>query len=232
MGAVVGVWLALGMTGSEIETMLRDQCGSDAVVNSIFRKGAAGEGLEVFTRIFRETTADRTFGDLAIPATVMTADLAGKCPAPIRTGPLWEALMAALTVPGLYTPWARGEQRLVDAVSLTPVPLDSVIETGADVTIAVNLLGETLAAWPFDCGNLVIPSLARGQARDTVIEVLELAQLDASARQTARADVPITPIFGPGTWRHAHLGSLFFAAGQKAAEAQLPLLRTLARPIS
>jgi len=233
MGAVVGVWLALGMTASEIEARLRDHCGSDAVVNSIFRKGAAGDGLEVFARIFRETTADPSFADLAIPATVMTADLAGKCPAPIRTGPLWEALMAALTVPGLYTPWARGEQRLVDAVSLTPVPLDSVIEMGADVTIAVNLLGrETLQEWPFDCGSLVIANFTRGQARDTVIEVLELAQLDASARQTSRADVPITPVFGPGTWRHAHLGSLFFAAGQKAAEAQLPLLSTLARPIS
>ncbi|HEY3154370.1 MAG TPA: cyclic nucleotide-binding domain-containing protein [Candidatus Binatia bacterium] len=233
MGAVVAVWLALGMTASEIEARLRDHCGSDAVVNSIFRKGAAGDGIEVFARIFRETTADRSFADLAIPATVMTADLAGKRPAPIRTGPLWEALMAALTVPGLYTPWARGEQRLVDAVSLTPVPLDSVIEMGADVTIAVNLLGrETLPEWPFDCGSLAIPNFTRGQARDTVIEVLELAQLDASARQTSRADVPITPVFGPGTWRHAQLGSLFFAAGKKAAEAQLPLLSTLARLIS
>jgi hypothetical protein len=49
-------------------------------------------------------------------------------------------------------------------------------------------------------------------------------------RLTARADVPITPLFGPGTWRHMHLGSLFFTAGQKAAEAQLSLLGMLARP--
>lgn len=231
MGAVVGVWLALGMAGSEIEALLREECGPEAVVNSIFRKGAAGDGLEVFTRIFRETTADRAVTDLSIPATVMTANLADRCPAPISTGPLWEALMAALAIPGLYPPWVRGEQRLVDAVSLTPVPLGSVVEAGADITIAVNLLGrETLPDWPYDCGSLAIPNLARGQARDTVVEVLELAQLDASARQTARADVPITPLFGPGTWRHMHLGSLFFAAGQKAAEAQLSLLGMLARP--
>jgi NTE family protein len=144
---------------------------------------------------------------------------------------LWEALMAALSVPGLYPPYVRGEQRLVDAVSLTPVPLDSVIEAGADITIAVNLLGrETLPKWPYECGDLTIPDPARGQGRDTVLEVLELAQLDASARQTARADVAITPLFGPGTWRHFHLGRLFFAAGQKAAEEQLPALRALARP--
>ncbi len=161
----------------------------------------------------------------------MTANLAGRCPAPISTGPLWEALMAALAIPGLYSPWVRGEQRLVDAVSLTPVPLDPVIEAGADITIAVNLLGrETLPDWPYDYGGLAIPNLARGQARDTVVEVIELAQLDASARQTGRADVPVTPLFGPGTWRHMHLGSLFFAAGQKAAEDQLSLLGILARP--
>ena len=231
MGAVVGVWLALGRAGSEIDALLREQCGTEAVVNSIFRKGAAGDGLEVFARIFRETTADRSFADLSIPATVMTANLAGRCPAPISTGPLWEALMAALAIPGLYPPRVRGEQRLVDAVSLTPVPLGSVVEAGADITIAVNLLGrETLPEWPYDCGSLAIPNLAPGQARDTVVEVLELAQLDASARQTALSDVPITPLFGPGTWRHMHLGELFFAAGQKAAETQLSLLGKLVRP--
>jgi hypothetical protein len=62
-----------------------------------------------------------------------------------------------------------------------------------------------------------------------VVEVLELAQLGASARETARADVPVTPLFGPGTWRQMELGSLFFDAGQAAAEARLPLLGKLAR---
>jgi NTE family protein len=231
MGAVVGVWAALGMTGREILSLLHERCAPDEVVNSIFRKGATADGVEVFTRIFRETTGDRTFADLSIPTTVMTANLAGKCPAPITTGTLWEALMAALSVPGLYPPYVRGEQRLVDAVSLTPVPLDSLIEAGADITIAVNLLGlETLPEWPYDCGGLRIPNPARSQGRDTILEVLELAQLDASARQTARADVSITPVFGPGTWRHLHLGRLFFAAGEKAADEQLPALRALARP--
>ena len=52
-----------------------------------------------------------------------------------------------------------------------------------------------------------------GHVRDTVVQVLELAQVDASARRAARADVPITPRFGPGTWRAMRLGPLFFATG-------------------
>jgi NTE family protein len=229
MGAVVAVWRALGQSGSDIAATLRERCSPAAVVDAIFRQGAMGQGVEQFSRIFRETTSDRAFADLSIPATVMTADLASRSAAPITTGPLWEALMAALAIPGLYSPWVRGEQRLVDAVSLAPVPVDAVIEAGADITVAVNLLNrETLPRWPHG-GGQGPGAIAPSRLRDTVVEVLELAQLGASARETARADVPVTPLFGPGTWRQMELGGLFFDAGRAAAEAGLPLLGKLAR---
>jgi hypothetical protein len=66
--------------------------------------------------------------------------------------------------------------------------------------------------------------------RDGVVEALEVAQIDASARQAALADVPITPRFGPGTWRHFHLADRYLAAGAEATEAALPALAALARP--
>ena len=233
MGAVTAVWLALGMSGADIADTLSARWAPRPVVDEIFRKGAAGDGVHILGQLLRETTEGRSFADLATPATVMTADLAGRCPAPLTSGALWDALMAALAIPGLYPPWVRGEQRLVDAVSLTPVPIESVIEAGADVTIAVNVLGRECrsswpAAWAGPAGAAA--TFRSGHARDTVVEVLELAQIDASARQTARADVPITPRFGPGTWRDMQLGPLFFAAGAEAAEAQLPRLGAVARP--
>lgn len=231
MGAVVAVWRALGLTAAKIAAMLEERCAPEPVVEAIFRKGDAGGGREVFARIFRDTTADRAFADLTIPATVMTADLTSRSPAPIRSGPLWEALVAALSIPGLYPPYVRGAQRLVDAVSLTPVPLDAVVEAGADVTIAVNLLGrETLPRWPGDDGHLAPPTADNGKARDAVVEVLEVAQIDSSARQTARADVPVTPRFGPGSWRNMKLGLQCLEAGRVAAEAALSHLAALARP--
>ncbi len=228
MGAAVAVWRALGMSGPEIAATLRTRCGPREIVDAIFRQGATGTGAEVFTRIFRETTGDRTFADLLTPTTVMTADLAARGPAPITAGPLWEALMAAVSIPGLYPPWVRGDQQLVDAVSLTPIPLDAIFEAGADVTIAVNLLGRELPSWPR--GDAVAPPRTPRSPRDTVVQVLELAQLGASAREVARADVPITPRFGPGTWRQMELEELFFAAGKEAIEAQLPLLSRLVPP--
>jgi len=57
-------------------------------------------------------------------------------------------------------------------------------------------------------------------------------QLDTGIRHTATASVPITPIFGPGSWRDFALADLFLAAGREAAEQQLPALAALARPQS
>ena len=135
--------------------------------------------------------------------------------------------MAATTVPGLYPPVEVGSQRLVDATVLTPVPSEAVADAGADVTIAVNLLGRaTLSSWP-DGTDVAVRT---GGTRDTLIESFELAQIGASALQTARADVGITPVFGPGTWRHFHLAEQYLAAGADAAEAALPALRARVRP--
>jgi len=65
---------------------------------------------------------------------------------------------------------------------------------------------------------------------DTLLEVMDVAQLDSSERHAARADVPVTPLFGPSSWRDFHLADLFFEAGREAAEEQLPKLQSLARP--
>ena len=48
---------------------------------------------------------------------------------------------------------------------------------------------------------------------DTLLEVMDPAQLDASRRHAARADVPVTPRFEPSTWRDFHLADLFLDAG-------------------
>ncbi len=67
---------------------------------------------------------------------------------------------------------------------------------------------------------------------ETLLEVMDLSQLDASVRHAALADVTITPRFGPSSWRDFHLADLFLMAGRRAAEEQLPALQALARPQS
>jgi NTE family protein len=232
IGAIVASYLALGRDAAEIDRTLRRTFTEDTVAE-IFKLSLSGTstGLETMKRILRETTDDGTFEDALIPLVVMAVDLTERNPAPIREGPLWEALLAATALAGMFPPYRRDGHRLVDGLALVPVPTRSVKEDGADVTIAVNLMSrETLPAWP---GEPPPPPPSKQRASrmlDTLLEVMDLMQLDTSVRHAETADVVITPRFGPGSWRDFHLADLFLGAGHQAAEEQLSVLKGLARP--
>jgi NTE family protein len=188
-------------------------------------------GLEVHMQTCRSTTRDLSFSDLAIPVVAMGVDLNTRQAFPISEGPVWEGLVASTAVAGMYPPFERGNQRLVDGVALVPVPTDAVRELGADVVLSVNLMSrELLDKWPGQPVPEPEPMRAKSRMLDTLLEVMELSQVDASVRHAARADVVVTPRFGPGSWRDFHKADLYLEAGRKAAESELAALKQLARP--
>jgi NTE family protein len=232
IGAMVGAWIALGRNAAEIEATMREAFRPEAI-EELFKLSMSGgsTGLDAMTRLLRETTEDKTFTDAVIPLVVMTADLNAQAPAPMTDGPLWEALLAATALAGMFPPREQDGKRLVDGLALVPVPSDAVADAGADVTVAVNIISrQTLPAWPGQAPPDEPTRGPRSRMLDTLLEVMDMAQLDSSERHAARADVPITPMFGPGSWRDFHLADLFLEAGRQAAEEQLPALRSLARP--
>jgi NTE family protein len=188
------------------------------------------DGVEVMGRIFRQTTDERTFADTAIPLVVMAADLTDRSPAPLRLGPLWEALLATTALAGVFPPRERDGHRLVDGLALVPVPTGCLHDCGADITVAVNLIArETLPRWPGADVPAPLPERRRRPGMlETLLEVMDLSQLDTSAGHAGLADVVITPRFGPCHWRDFHLADHFLAAGRAAAEEQLGLLQSLA----
>jgi len=232
IGAVVGAWLGLGMNAAEIEATMRRSFDAEywSAVFKLSLSGLSG-GLDVHTRICRETTGDRSFADLRIPLVAMAVDLNNRQPAPLQDGPLWQALLASTALAGVFPPYQQGPQRLVDGLALVPVPTGAVIDAGADVTVSVNVMSrDTLPAWPGQPAPPKPPPARGSVMLNTLLEVMDLAQLDASVRHADLADVVITPRFGPGTWRDIHLADLFLEAGRTAAEEKLPALRTLASP--
>ena len=135
----------------------------------------------------------------------MAVDLTDRVPVAQRQGPLWEALLSALSVAGVFPTQERDGHRMIDAIALVPVPTAAVIEDGADIVVSVNLLGtETLERWPGvpDEPDDAEPKKPRRRGPlDTMLEAMDLSQLDTSARHAALADVVITPRFGPAEWR-------------------------------
>jgi NTE family protein len=231
VGAIVGALLALGLDAAEIAARMRRAFSPDRVAE-MFKMSFTGAPTETVKEAFREATEDKTFDDLVIPLSVMTVDLESRRPAPVTDGPLWEALLAATALAGMYPPYRRGNQRLVDGLALVPVPTGAAVALGADVTISVNILNrDTLEAWP---GDVPVPEAPPGRAGsmmlDTMLEVMDLSQLEASIRHAELADVVVSPRFGPCSWRDFHLADLFLEAGRQATGKQLALLQSMARP--
>jgi NTE family protein len=233
IGAFVGSWLALGRDAAAIKATMKSAFSPDNVA-SIFKLsfGGMAAGNDELKRLCYESTDGLSFSDVVMPLAIMAVDLESKRAIALTEGPLWEALMAAGTVPGLYPPYRLNSQRLVDAIALVPVPADAVRAAGADIVVSVNLMSwDTLPAWPANAPPPA-PAIKGSRLLDTLLEVMDLMQLDCSTRHAARADVTITPRFGPATWRDFQLADLFLAAGRTAAQEQLPALHALARPQS
>jgi NTE family protein len=234
IGAIVGACLGMGMSAAEIDAALRHRF-SPEVVKSVFNLSFSGgsAGYDTMKGLTSELVGGRTFADLSVPLTVMSVDLATRSPVPISDGPLDDALLAGTALAGLFPPFRRGTQRLVDGLALVPVPTDSAVALGADITVSVNLMSrDVLRSWPDEAPPEDDPA---GEAKpqrmlETLLEVMDLAQLDASERHAAKADVAITPRFGPCTWRDFHMADRFLEAGRVAAREMLPALQALARP--
>ena len=234
IGGFVASHLALGNDAAAIDARFRAAFDPDTVA-SLFATpfGGGSTGVDVLTRMLREATEEKSFSDTVIPLIIMAVDLTERSPAELREGPLWDALLAALAVAGVFPPRERDGHRLVDGLALVPVPTASVVDDGADLVVSVNLMGaETLESWPEGVElEEAAPRRGRRGMLDTLLEVMDLSQLDTSTRHAALADVVITPKFGPADWRDFHLADLFVAAGRTAALEQLPALQALSRPV-
>jgi NTE family protein len=235
IGGFVATHVALGYDAQETDERFRRTFNEERLAK-LFGGGFGGgtAGAEELTGMLKEATEERFFSHTSIPLVIMAVDLTDRVPTAQRKGPLWDALMAALAVAGVFPPREREGHRLVDAIALVPVPTAAVLDDGADIVVSVNLLGaEALEQWPDapkpDADEPAKPR--RKNMLDTLFEVMDLSQLDTAARHADLADVIVTPRFGPADWRDFHLADLFLEAGRTEALEQLPALQTLCRPV-
>ena len=236
IGGFVASQVALGCDAAEIDTRFREAFSAENA-GKLFSSPLVGSaGVEVLTGLLRQATRQAFFSHTTIPWVIMAVDLTERVPVALRQGPISEALLAALSVAGVFPTPERDGHRLIDAIALVPVPTAAVLEDGADIVVSVNLLGtETLERWPgvpdeVDAEGEPKKPRRRGPL-DTMLEAMDLSQVDTSARHAALADVVVTPRFGPAEWRDFHLADLYLAAGRQAALEQMPALQAVARPV-
>lgn len=92
-----------------------------------------------FMRELREVLPDVRIEDLPLPYVAMATDLVTATEVRLDRGSLLDAIRASISIPLLFRPFRRGEQRLVDGGILNPLPLRQAIRTKGDRLVAVDV---------------------------------------------------------------------------------------------
>ena len=109
-------------------------------LDPIFPKLSIMNGNEVI-KIFKEITNITTFEELDIPLTTVATDIVNNVKIESKKGDLINAIKASIAIPGVLAPTYINDNLCVDGGLIDPVPLQSIIDMGAERTIAVNLYG-------------------------------------------------------------------------------------------
>jgi NTE family protein len=218
VGALVAAQRALGI-GADAGADFLEELGA-----GLFRPRPSRTSLlsaEGMKNGLRAMFGERTIEQLLLPLGITASDLGAEREVVLRSGPIWQAVLASCAIPGVYPPQRIGSRILVDGGVLNPVPSSVVSDLGADVVVGVKLTR---------------PAATRERLPDHRPGILELVtttfhlmQGKIASETAARASIVIEPFFadaiGFGLRKFAE-GRRYVEVGEQAAYDALPRLAT------
>ena len=215
-GAIVGGALAAGMTVDEIDAMAA-KAGWSNLTRPTLSVGGMLSNLPMGTFIKRYFPVTR-IEDMVMPFSALAFDLGTNQKVTLSSkGDLVTAIRASCAVPGVFAPVRDEEGRmLVDGGVISPLPVATCREMGADIVIAIDLIS---------CGATFRSSSKTGFG--VMLQgALSLLRVVAMGEQ-ADADVVIQPEIAHLRPDQITQRDEFLALGEKAAREAIPAIELL-----
>lgn len=181
--------------------------------------------------MLQELCGELRFEDLTTPFAMVAIDLATRAGVVLDRGPLWQAGLASVALPGIFPPVMVGEHILMDAGMHDPVPIRLVRRMGADILLASELGGqeppslESATPWLEEAGDLHRKGQRSPHMIDLLLRTYDLTMATIGMHSIREADVVIRPKLHRVSLRQFSEGRKFVAAGREAVEQALPMLR-------
>ena len=140
VGSYVGALYASGSLKSLKEFVLRmDGKKVFSYFDVVFPRSGILDGTKRLKELFSIHTAVEDFSELKIPVMMVATDLASGKKVVLKSGNIFIALRATMSLPGLFAPVKVKDRWLVDGGLVDPVPVGVARALEADVVIAVDL---------------------------------------------------------------------------------------------
>ena len=184
-----------------------------------FKGALSGSNLELFLHeLTRNVDNVPTFDQLPIPFRAIATDMVSGREIVFDRGPIYQAMRASMSVPGMFTPAEIDGRILGDGGLVNNLPVDVVRAMGAEIIIAVNI------------GT---PLMSRDQLSSVLgytaqmINILTEQNVRAQLALLRPGDILISPDLGELTFVDFAKSAQFIALGEKAADGAREKLAAL-----
>jgi len=187
IGAVVGATYALHLNAEKVARLVQDVLPKiDVGFFNLFRYPASSPAFlrnwlaEAFCnlsalqmsivshrnnrRALGLLLGEKTFADTAIPFSAAAFDLLAGETVILKEGRLADAILASISIPGIFPPVERDGRLLVDGAVQADVPVRELRAEGADFVIGVRLVQEVLKDYRNGFGLLIVIDQVKSDA--------------------------------------------------------------------
>lgn len=140
MGAIVGGAFATGVSPDELITIAEKIKGRD-ILDFNFKRGSLLSGKSA-EKIIRKIFKTDTFETTKIPFCCTAVNLKNGERVVLDRGDLIQSVRASMSAPVVFSPVEHNDMVLIDGGLAGNIPIKEVIDMGANIVIAVDVLGE------------------------------------------------------------------------------------------
>ena len=144
MGSVVGAAYAAGVSTEKMLQAVRGLKLFDLISPST-KKGGLFDTKKM-RAVLEKHIGDIAFSDLNIPFHCMAVDMISQRAIEFSEGSVLDAVVASSSIPSIFRPTEKDGMRLIDGGILDRVPFLEAKRMGAEVVIAVDVLGQRQCA--------------------------------------------------------------------------------------
>lgn len=143
MGSIIAGMYAAGELPKAKEWFLR--VDKQLILRMLDINLLSGNSLVKGQRIIQElqkVVPDRPIEQLKIPCSLVASDIIHTDEVVFRSGSLFEAVRASISIPLFFQPVQIGKRLLIDGGILNPLPLHVVERTEGDILVAMDISGK------------------------------------------------------------------------------------------
>lgn len=222
MGALIGAFWASGKNADEIKDMVmnfRTKARTWGLMDLTFPAKGFIKGRHI-KKFLSSQLKDKSFYNLRMPFKAVACDIERREEFVIERGSLVNAIMASISIPGIFESVHIEGRNLVDGGVIDPLPTDVLMKMGVSKIIAVNTLPSP--------ADIQTSQKKVTNILDIIVNSAQAGEYLLAEQSCQNVDLVLHPIFPTVDWYEFYESEKLIRRGEEETLKHLAQLKELA----